>query len=295
MALAFTCPHCGSQTEVAEEFAGKSGPCAFCGRRVTVPLATPGAAVPVEPPVVRTSRWLLGCLITVACVVVVGACAITAVPFIGPYFQSAQRKAQQNQAQENVRQIAEALLRYHQDHGEFPPAYTVDAKGKPLHSWRVLILPYLGEQNLYSQIRLNEPWDSPYNQRFHSQMPAVFQEVNATPGNNTCCVAIEGKGFVFDGTKKTKLDEIKDGASDTILVLEISGSDIPWMEPKDFTMADVDFTPGSNVGGFVGSQHSKGAYVGLGDGSSKLVSDQMDASEFKTRLTISGNESKPPW
>ncbi|MBI1904175.1 MAG: DUF1559 domain-containing protein [Planctomycetia bacterium] len=295
MALAFTCPHCGSQTEVADDFAGKTGPCAFCGRRVTVPLATAAAAVPVEPPVVRTSRRLLGCLVTVACVVVVGVCLITVVPFIGPYFQSAQRKTQQNQAKDGVRQIAEALIRYHQDHAEFPPAYTVDAKGKRLHSWRVLILPYLGEGNLYSQIRLNEPWDSPFNQRFHAQMPAVFQEVGATPGGNTCCVAIEGKGFIFDGAKKTKLDEIKDGPADTILVLEISGSDIPWMEPKDYTSADVDFTPGNRVSGFVGSSHSKGAYAGLADGTAKLVSEEMDSSEFKGRLTISGGESEPPW
>ena len=52
---------------------------------------------------------------------------------------------------------------YEAQHGCFPPAYSVDKDGRPLHSWRVLLLPYLDEEELYKQLRLDEPWDSPHN------------------------------------------------------------------------------------------------------------------------------------
>ena len=57
----------------------------------------------------------------------------------------------------NMQMIVLAMLLYHEDHGTLPPAFTVDANGTPLHSWRVLLLPYLGYDELYAKIRLDEP------------------------------------------------------------------------------------------------------------------------------------------
>ncbi|MBQ9126589.1 MAG: DUF1559 domain-containing protein, partial [Thermoguttaceae bacterium] len=70
-----------------------------------------------------------------------------------------------------------ATLRYQAERGTLPPAFTVDEDGKPLHSWRVLILPYINDATkaLYEQIRLDEPWDSPHNRRFAEQTPDVFR------------------------------------------------------------------------------------------------------------------------
>ena len=67
----------------------------------------------------------------------------------------------------NLRRIALGMLLYQHEHGTLPPAYTVDAEGKPLQSWRVLLLPYVGEEKLFAQIRLDEPWDSEHNRQFH--------------------------------------------------------------------------------------------------------------------------------
>jgi hypothetical protein len=36
MAIPFTCPHCGRQTNVAEQYVGQSGPCSGCGQTVTI-------------------------------------------------------------------------------------------------------------------------------------------------------------------------------------------------------------------------------------------------------------------
>lgn len=74
----------------------------------------------------------------------------------------------------NLKQIAIGLYNYADTYGRFPPAWTVDSQGKPLHSWRVLILPYLEYQHLYDKIRLSEPWDSEYNRQFHDKMPSCF-------------------------------------------------------------------------------------------------------------------------
>lgn len=71
--------------------------------------------------------------------------------------------------------IAAALLAYQEEHGTLPPAYSVDLRGKPLHSWRVLILPYLGEEELYSKFALNEPWDSETNAPLQNEAPNVYR------------------------------------------------------------------------------------------------------------------------
>ncbi|MBQ9800365.1 MAG: DUF1559 domain-containing protein, partial [Thermoguttaceae bacterium] len=82
----------------------------------------------------------------------------------------------------NLARIVAALKQYGDaNNGVLPAAYTVDEAGRPLHSWRVAILPCLGEEEakLYAQIRLDEPWNSEWNSRFHVQRPNIF----ACPNN----------------------------------------------------------------------------------------------------------------
>ncbi|MDO5565840.1 MAG: DUF1559 domain-containing protein [Planctomycetia bacterium] len=80
-----------------------------------------------------------------------------------------------------------AFQLYRADHGTYPPCCTVDAKGKPLHSWRVLILPYLGQEELYKKIKLDEPWDSEHNRQLHRanvpfyQCPSRLLRTSSTP------------------------------------------------------------------------------------------------------------------
>src|SRR5437016_2000216 len=78
---------------------------------------------------------------------------------------SARPAARRAQCVNNLKQIAQALLNYEQAYGALPPAYTVDAKGRPLHSWRTLILPYLEQEPLYRTIDLSKPWNDPANVR----------------------------------------------------------------------------------------------------------------------------------
>ena len=74
----------------------------------------------------------------------------------------------------NLRVIGLALQSYHASYGCYPPAYTTDVTGRPMHSWRALILPYAGEEALFQTYRLDEPWDGPNNSRLAGRMPAVY-------------------------------------------------------------------------------------------------------------------------
>ena len=74
----------------------------------------------------------------------------------------------------NLKAIGVAMHDYHDVYGCCPPAYTTDKNGRPMHSWRVLLLPFLGREDLYEKYDLNEPWDSPKNIDVFRHMPDVF-------------------------------------------------------------------------------------------------------------------------
>ena len=110
---------------------------------------------------------------------------------------------------ESLAHIGYAMELYRLEHGgKLPPAFTRDAEGKPLHSWRVLILPYLGEKEkaLYEKIRLDEPWDSEWNRQFHAQMPVFYRSGAIThwrvpdpdPLRETRLTVIQGKEGLFN-------------------------------------------------------------------------------------------------
>lgn len=86
---------------------------------------------------------------------------------------TAHRKARQ-QSLENLKQIALAMHNYHDTHGYFPPAASSDKNGKPLLSWRVLLLPFLDQNNLYKQFHLDEAWDSPHNKKLADMVLKVY-------------------------------------------------------------------------------------------------------------------------
>ena len=103
----------------------------------------------------------------------------------------------------NLKQIGLAIHNYAQANKTFPPAYTVDKDGKPLLSWRVLILPYLEGDDLYSEFHLDEPWDSEHNKKLLSRMPAVFRDPDSklAAQGKTNYLTVRGEKTVFSGEK----------------------------------------------------------------------------------------------
>ena len=120
-----------------------------------------------------------------------------------------------------VQQLGLACHGYESANGGLPLLYSSASQ----LSWVVQILPYIEQQQLYKQFHLDEPWDSPNNKPLIAKMPAVFRSphiANAEPGKTTYLVPV-GPGLIFDGPKKTKISQITDGTSNTIMLGEDAG------------------------------------------------------------------------
>lgn len=269
MTIPFTCPHCGAKTEVAEMYAGQTGPCAQCGKTVTVPY--PGGAAPARQ---GMSGGTIALIVLAVCLVLAVLCGGLLVAMLLPAVNAAREAARNAACTNNLRQIDLALHAYESAHGEFPPAYTTDKDGKPLQSWRVLILPYMEQQYLYDQIRKDEPWDSPHNQSIFSSypIPPVYRcpSEPLTPGNtDTSYFLITGPGTVFEGGKAPKPGDFTRGMAHTAVLVEASGQGVPWMKPEDIDAGNL---------GSITSAHPQGINVGMADGSVQRI-DKSAASQ----------------
>ena len=100
------------------------------------------------------------------------------VAMLVPAVQQARAAARRVQSQNNLKQIALALHNYHSAYTHFPAQTVLGPDGKTVHSWRVAILPFLNQVDLYKQYQLSEPWDSESNLKVLSQMPPVYRDPN---------------------------------------------------------------------------------------------------------------------
>ena len=291
MPIPFTCPHCGHQTTVADQYAGQTGPCSGCGQPITVPM--PATAAPPAPP---TKSWGVPVVLVVilpVVLLVLLACGGVLVALLLPAVQSAREAARRAQCSNNLKQIALAMHNYHDTYRCFPPAYLADEDGRPMHSWRVLILPYLEEQGLYEMYNFDEPWDSPDNRLLADMMPTVYACPSHPPlgSSETCYAMIVGPGTLSDGPTASSFRNITDGTSNTLLVVEASGSGINWLEPSDLDAQQISYqvnNPAEPAG--IQSDHPGGANVAMCDGSVRFVSEQTPIEVLKSMATIAGGE-----
>ncbi len=136
----------------------------------------------------------------------------------------------------NMHNIALALHNYHSAYGSLPPPYIADASGRPMHSWRVLMLPYLDRPDLYQAYRFDEPWDGPNNSKLHNLIVDVFncpEDHGGKKSTETSYVAVVGPETLWPGDRAVRLDDVTDGLGNTLLVVEIANSGIHWLEPRD--------------------------------------------------------------
>jgi hypothetical protein len=199
----------------------------------------------------------------------------------------------------NMKQLALALHNYHDVYGCFPPAYIADSNGKPMHSWRVLILPYLEEQALYKAYDFTEPWDGPNNRKLAQNKPPVYgcpsSNNSAAASLATSYVAVVGPKTLWPGAKVTRLSDIRDGTDNTIMLVENTNSDINWMEPRD-----VSFEEAVRGNGFSSPHVRKNGYfyhgtpaftVALAQGSVWSLPQELPTETLEALLTIHGGEA----
>ena len=243
-----------------------------------------------SPPEQRSQTvWTTNCAIVI---VLLGAVVFVTVVWLLPWLQTSGHR-RRPKCINNLKQIGLAVHNYHDQHGCFPPAYIPDEHGQPMHSWRVLLLPYLGEKMLYEQYNFDEPWNGPNNQLLTDQMPNVYRcpsEVAAADSSEPSYVMIVGPGTISDGPSSTNYDQITDGDSNTIMFVEICDAGFDWLQPQDLDAQQISYRINDGSGEGIRSNHSGGVCVGLCDGSVHFLDDGTDPGEIRGMTTISGGE-----
>ena len=194
-----------------------------------------------------------------------------------------------------LHQISVALQSYHNSYGLFPPAYISDKAGKPMHSWRVLILPFLGQQELYDKYRFDEPWDGPHISQLHAEQSHWIFRCSS----GGLYVAVVGPHTVWPGAKATRLSDITDEPAKTIMVVESSNSERHWMEPYDLQVEtmSLNISEGSHHGSphhthrmWIWQSVYNYAHARMADGSLRRLKADTEPKTINALLTIDGQD-----
>ena len=149
----------------------------------------------------------------------------------------------------SLNQLAFAALNFQSANQHFPAQSIKADDGTPLLSWRVALLPFLGENELYQQFNLDEAWDSPHNIQLLDNIPYWLQHADVEHGK-TVYLGLDGQGTVFDSqrTREIGLGQIADGSTNTILFVEADVSQaVEWSRPVDLNYDAAN--PTSGLGG----------------------------------------------
>lgn len=182
-----------------------------------------------------------------------------------------------------------AVANYEANHGHYPPAYILGPDGKPWHSWRILILPYIEGQAIYDQYDFNEPWDGPNNRKLAGLMPQIYRFSSHEEANTqiTNYLAVVGQETLWPGEGTTHSDEVTDGLGQTIQIVENSGLGVHWMEPRDLDFATMSFELGHPDG--ISSWYKDPAIV-TANGSVLRLKPGLQPETLRALLTIRGGE-----
>lgn len=206
--------------------------------------------------------------------------------------------ADEMQSFEKMSDIANAMDSFETAHGGFP-TNSYDATGRPLLSWRVHILPFLGESVLYEQFKLDEPWDSPHNRALLNRIPRTYlppdEEMGKTTrGTKTFYRSFSSPGSIMDPKLRkmvdnqiqigAKINDVKDGLGATLMLIE-SGDAVEWTKPDDVVMIAGQLPS-------FGAKRKKPSniYIVYADGRAHPVPKTVNVDHFFAAITIAGND-----
>ena len=201
----------------------------------------------------------IGSYIMLSLVLLVGALCLGA-----PNFEQSRGQARHSMSKIQLRQIEQALLRYHDEYGSFPPATVNGPDGRPWHSWRVLLLPFLehlrSEDDIYDEYRFDEPWDSPHNRGLAVTVKDgpyfAPSDERAMRDRTTSYVAVVGERAMWkpDG-EVVRQSDVTDDPARTAHVIEMVESGILWTEPRDVDVDTMTFDVNAEVGEGIRGNH----------------------------------------
>ena len=236
----------------------------------------------------------------------VAVCWLSIVLWLNGAIRRAREAARSSQCVGNLAQLQLALSNYQSKYGCLPPAAITDGNGKPLLSWRVAILPMIDGESLFKQIKLDEPWDSPSNRKFHALRPSNFacpSHPDEHASGLTSYVVVVGPRTLFNGSAKGRSRaEIRDHPASTLMIVESSNSAINWMEPRDLEWDQMRFQVNDRTRPSISSEHHLGSYPGphvvvadwgtdpQDSSVAAYLVDSMPTATIKALLTIDDGE-----
>ncbi len=214
---------------------------------------------------------------------------------LSPAIKSARILAAENQQRNTLRQFALACHNYESAHKHFPTQASTDDNGQPLLSWRVQILPFINQNELWKEFHLDEPWDSEHNLKLVKKMPTIFKDAgpNAFQNNQdgkTIYLGAAGEGMMFNGATEITFGDMKDGSSNTILIAAVAAEHaVPWTKPVDWQV-DLKNPTAQLIEGK--RTHVR---VAIGDGSVQALRLNMSVKNWVGLLTFDGGEIVTEW
>lgn len=244
----------------------------------------PAAAIVLRSSSGRTAAmWIVGGLAVLMMLAV-----IVAWPLVRRTIDSYLRR---HACSENMHKLAVALQNYYDEHGVYPPAIVYDARGVPQHSWRVLILPQLGqeEEKLYQRYRLDESWDSAHNRPLADEMPRVYAcpvDPGTSESNTSYLALVNAANGQFAAQPPAATAAVPNPVAPVgKLIVEVAESDIVWTEPRDLLLGQTpgSVRPGNGPGKLPDrfSYHIEGSHLVDTDGDSALATDRQMRAALK--------------
>lgn len=238
------------------------------------------------------SAMLIGYSLFIFCVVISPEGVITPIT-----------AARRTQCRNNLKQIGLAFHSYSDVYSTFPPAQL----GWPESSWRIALLPYLDEVKVAGVYDLTQAWNSPANEPLQRKQVRSYSCPNRPTSFDsvgrflTSYVVPTGEETIFNSKQGTPFSAIKDGTSNTLLVVEACGTEIIWTSPQDGALNSYELSvngPGprkGQCGSLISSWHVGGAQVLLADGSARFLSDAIDHKVLRSLLTKDANDDAGDW
>lgn len=206
-----------------------------------------------------------------------------------------------SQCKYNLKRIGMAIFNYDAALTSVPALQMTKNNPDVFHSWRVALVPWYDASPVDKSYQFGKPWDSDDNIVFQKRYHHLYCcPSHHTDKRFTSYAMLTGPGtFGGDGLTATKLADITDGTSHTLMIVEACGREIIWTEPRDVEVTEESLginLPGDRPGhssGMMSSHHTGGAHGLLADGTVRFFAETMDKSVLRAMTSIDGGEAVP--
>lgn len=219
-----------------------------------------------------------------------------------PSFQGSREAASRTQCRNNLKAIAAGVHEWHEEHQRLPAPITTADDQHPV-TWRITLLPYLGQADLGSGYDKSKPWADVANLPVATRQPRELYVCHSNGTHQdplarwyTAYALPTGAGTPFSAEGPLNLKGISDGTSETLLIVEACGRNIVWTEPRDVDVSReaVEINPPGKIAGasegLLSSWHLGGATCAMADGSVRFINQNISRDVLRALTTAAGED-----